>query len=215
MATSAEDLRRWAQEHLSWFGQSAFRITAAGHRIFIDPFRVPSSAGPASLILVTHPHQDHYDKAAIERLRGQDTVVVLPMSCAGPGQRGIAPGQAETIGGVKVTGVPSYNVKKRFHPKSESWLGYVVEVDGVRVYHAGDTDPLPEMAGLRPDIALLPVGGMVTMNWRAAAELSRTLGATLSIPMHFSMMIGGRKAGERFAAAVGAGGLVLLRVQKR
>jgi L-ascorbate metabolism protein UlaG (beta-lactamase superfamily) len=116
---------------------------------------------------------------------------------------------------VKVTGVPSYNVKKRFHPKSESWLGYVVEVDGVRVYHAGDTDPLPEMAGLRPDIALLPVGGMVTMNWRAAAELSRTLGATLSIPMHFSMMIGGRKAGERFAAAVGAGGLVLLRVQKR
>jgi L-ascorbate metabolism protein UlaG (beta-lactamase superfamily) len=215
MATTVEGLKQWAQDHLSWFGQSAFRITAAGQRIFIDPYRVRSSAGPASLILVTHPHQDHFDKAAIEGLRGQDTVVVLPMSCAGPGQRGIAPGQTETIGGVKVTGIPSYNVTKRFHPKSGSWLGYVVEVGGIRVYHAGDTDPLPEMAGLRPDIALLPVGGMFTMNWRVATELSRTLGATLSIPMHFNMIIGGRKAGERFAAAVGTGGLTLLRTQQR
>jgi L-ascorbate metabolism protein UlaG (beta-lactamase superfamily) len=206
---TVEALRLWAQEHLSWFGQSAFRITTAGSRIFIDPFRVPSSAGPASLILVTHPHQDHYDKAAISGLRGRDTVVVLPMSCAGPGQRGIAPGQTETISGVKITGVPAYNVARRFHPKSGSWLGYVVEVDGVRIYHAGDTDPLPEMNGLRPDIALLPVGGMFTMNWKAAAELQRTLGAALAIPMHFNMLIGGRRAGKRFAAAVGPGGLVL------
>jgi L-ascorbate metabolism protein UlaG (beta-lactamase superfamily) len=214
MGKTADALRLWAQEHLSWFGQSAFRITTAGSRIFIDPFRVPSSAGPASLILVTHPHQDHYDKAAISGLRGRDTVVVLPMSCAEPGQRGIAPGQIETINGVKITGVPSYNVAKRFHPKAGSWLGYVVEVDGVRIYHAGDTDALPELAGLRPDIALLPVGGMFTMNWKAAAELNKVLGAPLAIPMHFNMLIGGRKAGERFAAAVGTGGLVLGREKR-
>jgi L-ascorbate metabolism protein UlaG (beta-lactamase superfamily) len=214
MSAGVEELKRWAQEHLSWFGQSAFRITTAGSRIFIDPFRVPSSAGPASLILVTHPHMDHYDKAAIAGLRGQDTVVVLPMSCAGPGQRGFAPGQIERIGGVKLTGVPSYNVTKRFHPKSGSWLGYVIEVDGVRIYHAGDTDPLPEMTGLHPDIALLPVGGTMTMNWRAAAELSKTMGATLAIPMHFAMLIGGRRAGDRFAAAVGPGGMVMRREKK-
>ncbi|MGA2613495.1 MAG: MBL fold metallo-hydrolase [Spirochaetia bacterium] len=211
MAASVEELKRWAQEHLSWFGQSAFRITTPGSRIFIDPFRVPSSAGPATLILVTHPHPDHYDKRAIAGLRGLGTMVVLPMSCAEPGQRAIAPGQTETIGGVKITGVPSYNVAKRFHPKSGSWLGYIVEVDGVRIYHAGDTDPLPEMSGLRPDIALLPVGGMLTMNWKAAAAVSRTLGATLAIPMHFNMLIGGRRAGKRFSAAVGTGSLVLSR----
>ena len=214
MAATVEDLKRWTQEHLSWFGQSAFRITTAGSRIFIDPFRVPSSAGPATLVLVTHPHQDHYDRQAIEGLRGAETVVVLPMSCAGPGQRGFAPGQTERIGAVKITGLPSYDVAKRFHPKSGSWLGYVVEVDGVRVYHAGDTDPLPEMEGLRPDIALLPVGGMFTMNWRAAAALCRGLGATLAIPMHFNALIGGRRAGDRFAAAVGPGAMVMRREKR-
>ena len=209
MAQDVEGLKAWAREHISWFGQSAFRITTAGSRIFIDPFHVPGSAGPATLILVTHPHPDHYDKAAIAGLRGQDTEVVLPMSCAVPGQKGIAPGQTETIRGIRVTGIASYNVAKRFHPKSGSWLGYIVDVDGLRIYHAGDTDPLPEMAGLRPDIALLPVGGMFTMSWKAAAELQRSLGAALAIPMHYNLLIGGRRAGVRFARAVGAGAMVL------
>jgi L-ascorbate metabolism protein UlaG (beta-lactamase superfamily) len=135
------------------------------------------------------------------------------MSCAGSGQRGVAPGQTERIGSIKISGVPSYNVTKRFHPKSGAWLGYLVEVDGIRIYHAGDTDPLPDMYGLRPDIALLPVGGMFTMNWKAAAELVSDLGATLAIPMHFNALIGGKRTGERFAAAVGAGGLVLPRTR--
>jgi len=95
----------------------------------------------------------------------------------------MAPGQTETINKVRITAVASYNVRKRFHPKSGSWLGYLIETDGVRLYHAGDTDPIPEMADLRPDIALLPVGGMVTMDWRDAALSARSLGATLSIPM--------------------------------
>jgi len=214
MPKDVESLKSWAREHITWFGQSAFRITTAGSRVFIDPFRVPGSAGPATLILVTHPHPDHYDTVAIAGLRGQDTEVVLPMSCAVPGQKGMAPGQTETIRGIKITGVVSYNVAKRFHPRSGLWLGYVVEVDGLRIYHAGDTDPLPEMAGLRPDIALLPIGGMFTMNWKAAADLQRSLGALLAIPMHYNMLIGGRGAGARFARAVGAGALVLQRERK-
>jgi len=212
MSASVDDLKEWARSHLRWFGQSAFRIkTEDGALIFIDPFRVPSSAGPASLILVTHTHMDHYDKRAIAGLRRADTVVILPMSCAEPGQRGIAPGQNATIGRVKVTGVASYNVGRRHHPKSAGWLGYIVEADGIRLYHAGDTDPIPEMDGLHPDIALLPVGGIFSMGWRAAAEASRTIGARLAIPMHYTMLIGGRRAGERFSKAVGPGSLVLPR----
>ncbi len=212
MPGSVEELKSWAHGHLAWYGQSAFRVaTDGGARIFIDPFRVPASAGPADLILVTHPHADHYDKRAIAGLRRADTVIVLPMSCAGPGERGIAPGQTAQVAGVTVTGFPSHNVGKRFHPKSGAWLGYLVEVDGIRLYHAGDTDPLPEMTGLRPDIALFPVGGMFTMGWQAAAEATRSLGASLSIPMHYSLLIGGRKAGERFSRAVGPGSMVLPR----
>jgi len=212
VAATVDELKTWALAHLRWFGQSAFRIsTRSGRAVFIDPFRVPPSAGPADLILVTHPHQDHYDRRAIAGLRGKETVVVLPMSCAEPGQRGIAPGQTEKITGVTVTGVPSYNVGKRFHPKSGGWLGYILEVDGVRIYHAGDTDPIPEMSGLHPDIALLPIGGMFTMGWKTAAETARTLGAQLAIPMHYNMLLGGRRSGERFSRAVGSGSLVLER----
>ena len=212
MAATVDQLKTWILKHLKWFGQSAFRIsTETGAVVFIDPFRVPASAGPADLILVTHPHQDHYDRRAIAGLRGKDTLVVMPVSCAEPGQRGIAPGQTEKIGGVTVTGVPSYNVGKRFHPKSGGWLGYIVEVDGMRIYHAGDTDRVPEMSGLHPDIALLPIGGMFTMGWRAAVETAHALGARVAIPMHYTMLLGGRRAGERFSRAFGAGGLVLER----
>lgn len=212
MALLIDAVKAWAQAHLTWFGQSAFRISTNGAGfIFIDPFRVPPSAGPAGLILVTHPHVDHYDRRAMAGLRRSDTVIVLPVTCAEPGQRGIAPGQTAQIGAVKVTGVPSYNVAKRFHPKSGGWLGYLVEVEGVRIYHAGDTDEIPEMSGIRPDIALLPVGGTMTMGWRAAAEANRDIGATLAIPMHYNMLIGGRRAGVRFCDAVGEGSVVLAR----
>ncbi|HUI70689.1 MAG TPA: MBL fold metallo-hydrolase [Spirochaetia bacterium] len=211
MGKDVTDLTRWAREHLTWFGQSAFRIRGSQTVVFLDPFRVPPSAGPADLILVTHPHTDHYDKKAIGGLRRESTLVVLPASCAQPGERGLAAGQTETFAGVKVIGVPAYNATKRFHPASGSWLGYVIEIDGMKLYHAGDTDPVPEMSGLHPDIALLPVGGMFTMNWRLAVEAAGTIGATLAIPMHFNMLIGGRKAGERFASALGAAGLVLPR----
>lgn len=215
MASSVDELKDWARAHLRWFGQSAFRIsTDAGEQIFVDPFRVPSSAGPARLILITHPHSDHYDRRAIAGLRRAETVIVVPMSCAEPGQRGIAPGQTAQIGRVKVTGVPAYNVAKPFHPKSRRWLGYVIEVDGLRIYHAGDTDPIPEMSGIRPDIALLPVGGMFSMGWRAAAEANHAIGAALAIPMHYSIPIGGRRAGARFSTAVGEGSLVLTKMPR-
>jgi L-ascorbate metabolism protein UlaG (beta-lactamase superfamily) len=87
----------------------------------------------------------------------------------------------------------------------------VIEVEGVRLYHAGDTDLIPEMQGLRPDIALLPVGGLFAMNGRTAAEAAAILKAPLCIPMHFSMFLGGRRAGARFVQRIGAGGLSLPR----
>lgn len=209
MVKSIEELKSWARDRLKWFGQSAFRISSSDQVIFIDPFRVPATWGPADLILITHPHPDHYDRRAVSALRQSNTVAVLPASCAEPGQRGMAPGQTETINKVRITAVASYNLRRHSHPKSGGWLGFLIEIDGVRLYHAGDTDPIPEMADLRPDIALLPVGGGPTMDWRAAALSAQPLKATLSIPMHFNFLLGGRKAGERFCHLAGQGSLIL------
>ena len=211
MDTTRESLRAWARERLSWFGQSAFRLSTPTMRIFFDPWRVPASAGPADLILVTHPHGDHYDRKAIEGLSKETTALVLPRSCAEGQAVGVAAGETLKVGGVGVTGVAAYNLTKRFHPRSGNWLGYLVEVDGVRLYHAGDTDPVPEMKDLRPDIALIPIGGMFAMDWKEGARAVSLLGATLAIPMHYGMMLGGRNAGRRFAGLVGEGALVLSR----
>lgn len=212
MDKSVAALKAWSREHISWFGQSAFLVRAgAGRAAFIDPWRVPSRAGPADLILVTHPHPDHYDRASIERLRTRETVIVLPRTGVESGQVAVSAGESLRIGAFAVTGVPAYNVSRRFHPQSRGWLGYLVEVDGVRIYHAGDTDLVPEMTDLRPDIALLPVGGLFVMDGRAAAEAARVLKAAVCIPMHFGLLLGGRGAGARFVRRLGEGGMTLRR----
>lgn len=208
MDKSLETLKTWARAHLRWYGQSAFQLrTDAGTVIFIDPFRVPAHARPADLILVTHPHPDHDDRKAIRGLLKPGTQEIRPRDGERHGQMEVSAGESIHIGSISVTGVAAYNLKSRFHPKSSGWLGYVIEVEGVRLYHAGDTDLVPEMPDLRPDIALLPVGGMVAMNALAAAEAAAMLKASLCIPMHFSMLLGGRRAGARFVKRLGAGGM--------
>jgi L-ascorbate metabolism protein UlaG (beta-lactamase superfamily) len=209
---SVAALKAWSREHISWFGQSSFRVrAAAGQAAFIDPYHVPAQAGPAALILVTHPHPDHYDPASIQGLRKQETTVVLPRGGAESWQVAISAGESLRFGAFEVTAVPAYNLARRFHPRSRGWLGYLVEVDGVRIYHAGDTDLVPEMATVRADIALLPVGGLFAMNGRAAAEAAEVLKAPLCIPMHFGMLLGGRGAGARFVRRLGEGGMTLPR----
>jgi L-ascorbate metabolism protein UlaG (beta-lactamase superfamily) len=212
MDKSPAALKSWASSHLRWYGQSAFRLlTEAGQSIFLDPWRVPAREGAADLILVTHPHRDHLDRPAIEGLRADGTTVVLPRSCAQPGWKAIEPGETIRIGPAAVTAVPAYNLRNRFHPRSRAWVGYSIEVDGLRIYHAGDTDLIPEMNGLRPDIALLPVGGLFAMNGAAAVRAADALQATLCIPMHFGMLLGGKEAGERFVRRMAHRGLALPR----
>jgi len=209
---SRESLKSWARKHLRWFGQSAFELrTEAGQAVFIDPFRVPARVGPADLILITHPHQDHYDKRSVEGLRKEGTTIVLPRSCEEPGRQALAAGESRRFGVCTVTGIAAYNLTARFHPRSRGWLGYMIDVEGLRVYHAGDTDLIPEMRDLRPDIALLPIGGLFSMGGRAAVEAADVMNAALCIPMHFGMLLSGRGAGARFAGRIGDRGLVLPR----
>ena len=107
------------------------------------------------------------------------------------------PGLGE--GGV-VKAVPAYNVNKKFHPKDEGWNGYVLEISGKKVYHAGDTDLIPEMQSLGDiDIALLPVGGTYTMTAEEAVDAVRFIKPKLAVPMHFgSDVVGTEEDALRF-----------------
>ncbi len=97
---------------------------------------------------------------------------------------GVQPGEQVTVGDVAVESVPAYNVNKAYHPKEAGYLGFIVTIGGERLYFAGDTDHIPEMAGIECDVALLPIGGTYTMDIEEAAEAAAEIGARVTVPMH-------------------------------
>lgn len=172
---------------LTWTGQAGIRIKS-GITVHIDPYKL-ARPEPADLILITHSHRDHYSTADIDKIKKSGTIVVVPKDLAQCGitadVRVMEPGQVLEIKGIKVGAVPSYNTNKPNHPQANKWLGYLLEIDGVRIYHAGDTDIIPEMGDLQGvDIALLPVGGTYTMDPAEAAEAARVIRAGVTIPVH-------------------------------
>lgn len=126
-----KNLEKFITSQLVWLGQSGFKVCSnSGQVLYIDPFKVPKQTKPADLILISHPHNDHFNPVAIELIKQKDTVIITPGSMGQSGMMGLAAGKTVQIGPFKVTGVPAYNLKKTFHAKDNHWLGYIVEVDG-------------------------------------------------------------------------------------
>jgi L-ascorbate metabolism protein UlaG (beta-lactamase superfamily) len=150
--------------------------------------------------LITHEHHDHFSKEDIQKVRRRDTEIVTTPTVANglSGKvRTVSPGDHLEIGPVAIDVLPAYNLHKRFHPRSAGHVGYVVAVDGLRIYHAGDTDAIPEMQGLEPDIALLPVSGTYVMDPGEALEAINLLAPKLVIPMHYGDIVGTLADAER------------------
>ena len=114
----------------------------------------------------------------------------------------VRPGDRLSVGGVGIEAVPAYNLQKSFHPREKGWLGFVVEVEGVRIYHAGDTDFIPEMASIRADIALLPVSGTYVMTAEEAVEAAKAIAPKVAIPMHYGAIVGDDGDARDFEAAL-------------
>ena len=191
---------------------SSIRLeTKGGTVIYVDPYGFKTEPCDADLVLVTHTHFDHFSPEDIVRVRKSRTAFAAPATCksefakAGFTSEDVAflnPYEHVTLKGIEVETVPSYNVNKRFHPKDNAWLGYVVDVDGVRVYVAGDTDDLPENREIKCDVALVPAGGTYTMNAREAATFVNALRPTVAIPEHYGSVAGSAKDGKTFAKLV-------------
>jgi L-ascorbate metabolism protein UlaG (beta-lactamase superfamily) len=184
---------------LRWFPNSWFEIKYAGTVVDIDPailpgrlVDAPDELAEADLVLVTHHHRDHCDAATVERVSGPDTVVVAPPLCMaelGGDIRQVHPGDEFALCGVRVRVVDAYNTPEgsstnKAHVKGEC-VGYIVEIGGLTIYHAGDTDLTPEMSSLgQVDVALLPVGGTYTMVAEEAAAAARVIAPRIALPMH-------------------------------
>ncbi|MCP4753703.1 MAG: MBL fold metallo-hydrolase [Proteobacteria bacterium] len=190
-------------EKIVWLGHDGFRIDAS-KTVYFDPFQI--SAGPvADLILVSHEHFDHCSPEDIDKIKQSKTIIVTEKESAqklAGDVREVKPGDSITVDGIKIEVVPSYNTNKDFHPQSKAWLGFIVELDGVRIYHAGDTDYIPEMKNMKVDVALLPVSGTYVMDSQQAVEAALAINPKLAIPMHYGAIVGSESDAENFKKAL-------------
>jgi L-ascorbate metabolism protein UlaG (beta-lactamase superfamily) len=192
--------------NIHWLGHDSFRIDGEGVVVYIDPYRLKE--GPkADLILITHDHSDHASMADVAIIQKQDTVIVTIPTAAQKlsGQiKTVQPGDELTVKGIAIKTVPAYNLTKfrspgvPFHPKDAGHVGYLITVKSVTIYHTGDTDFIPEMKGLKPDVALLPVSGTYVMTAEEAVEAATAIQPKVAIPMHVGEGIGSLADAERF-----------------
>jgi L-ascorbate metabolism protein UlaG (beta-lactamase superfamily) len=178
---------------IKWLGHDGFIIDAS-KTIYIDPYQILPGK-KADIILITHEHFDHCSPVDIAKIQDKETIIITEKDSSkkiSGKVRPIKPGEIITIDNLKIEGVRAYNVNKNFHPKTNDWLGFIIEVDGVRIYHAGDTDLIPEMANIQADIALLPVSGTYVMTAKEAIEAAKLIKPTIAIPMHYGAIVGDR-----------------------
>jgi L-ascorbate metabolism protein UlaG (beta-lactamase superfamily) len=192
-------------KNLRWLGHDAFLLQAGGKIIYFDPFQLGPGLPPADLICISHAHYDHCSPADLLMIQQPSTRIVTETEAAAKLTGNImtlAPGERREVEGIAIEAVPAYNTNKQFHPQSNGWLGFILTVDGVRLYHAGDTDYIPEMRNIRANIALLPVSGTYVMTAEEAAQAALVIGPKIAVPMHYDAIVGTNDDADRFAAAL-------------
>ena len=187
---------------LQWLGHAGFKICHKDDVVYIDPWKLKEGANDATVVLVSHSHSDHYSPDDLQKIWTANTKLISSADVVAKEGKGeiLKPGQTIKVAGIKITGVAAYNPAKQFHPKSNNWLGFVIEIDSVRIYFAGDTDIIDEMKSLKNiDVALLPVGGKYTMDANEAAQAVKFIKPKQAIPCHFGEVAGGESDAMRFA----------------
>ncbi len=198
---------------LTWLGHDGFRVQD-GKVIYLDPFKI--EGGPkADIVLVSHEHYDHCNLGDLKKVVTPETIIVAHSQSKSELSKLkvkeikiVKPGDKIEVGGVTIEAVPAYNTSKFrepgkvFHPKEDGKVGYVLTMNGVRIYHTGDTDHIPEMKNIRTDIALLPVSGTYVMTAKEAAEAAADINPKVAIPMHYGAIVGSASDAEVFKGLV-------------
>ena len=193
------------------FTQNSIRIRTRVGNVYIDPFQMKDEPKDADFVLITHDHYDHFSPEDIRKVSKAGTVLVVPEKMAGKVQEvsgivgkieTVKPGVYREISGLEFETVPAYNTLKPFHPKGAEWVGYILRIEGKRIYIAGDTDSTKEARAVTCDVALVPIGGTYTMDAKKAAELVNTIRPSVTIPVHYGTVVGSPKDGEIFAEYV-------------
>jgi len=204
-------------DSLQWIQQACFKITLDGLTIYTDPYQLKFD-DKADIILITHPHGDHFDTTQISKIATQNTVVIGPAECKYTKDIKqfieFLPGKEYKYSeNIVIKAVPAYNVvKSNFHAKNKNWIGYLISYKGITIYHAGDTERIPEMQNFTADIALVPLGQKYTMNSvEEAAESVKDVKAKYAIPMHYGLYEGSDEDALKFKTLLEPGIKVIIK----
>ena len=175
--------------------------------IYIDPFNIEKNYNDADIIFITHSHYDHYSEKDIEKVRKENTFFVVPedvkiellhKGISNNKIESVKPNQTSEILGIKFEAIPAYNVNKKFHPKENNWVGYIIEIDGTRYYIAGDTDINEDNLKVKCDVCFVPVGGTYTMDYKEAAQFVNQIKPKIAVPIHYGSIVGTMQDAEQF-----------------
>ena len=175
--------------------------------IYIDPFKIDKNYNDADIVFITHDHFDHYSEEDIDKVINENTTIIIPEELLTKILRkGINKNAVITVEsnkeymvqGIKFETIPAYNTNKTFHPKENDWVGYIITLDGIRYYIAGDTDITEENRKVKCDVAFVPVGGTYTMNYSEAAELVNIIKPKIAVPIHYGSVVGTKQDATNF-----------------
>lgn len=200
-------------ERIRWLGHGSFAIDGPP-LIYINPWRVTRGEQPADIILVSHDHYDHFSIADIQKLRGPNTVLIGNDRVAQEIDNCVVlrPWQSHTFERACIKAVPAYSLTDPRHPESDGGLGFVISLNYYDIYYAGDTQAIPEMSCIHPDIAILPIDGKGTLTVSEAAEVVRQMRPRWVIPSNWGAPSGSATwlEAQRFAGEVAADAEVVL-----
>lgn len=194
---------------ITWFGHASILIEEE-ISIYIDPFELPDGAPKADVILITHDHYDHFSEKDISKILKPETQVISIQNVIDSLKQDVKkritvkPGDSLSIGKIRIEVVPSYNIDKKYHPKEKGYVGFIIRTPTRSIYHAGDTDLIPEMKNIKVDVAFLPVGGKYTMNALQAANAAKQIGPMVAIPIHYGSVVGSTSDADSFEAILKA-----------
>lgn len=176
--------------------------------IYFDPFKIDKEYHDADIILITHDHYDHYSEEDINKVRKEGTYIVAPcdlldklLTLGFTKERIVLvkPNENYNVKGLTVKTIPAYNVNKNFHPKENNWVGYLLTIDNITYYIAGDTDITEENKKVQCDVAFVPIGGTYTMTYEETAELINEIKPKIAVPTHYGLIVGTKEDGQKFA----------------
>ena len=175
--------------------------------IYIDPFKIDKNYNDADIVFITHDHFDHYSEEDIDKVINENTTIIIPKELLTKILRkGINKNAVITVEsnkeymvqGIKFETIPAYNTNKTFHPKENDWVGYIITLDGIRYYIAGDTDITEENRKVKCDVAFVPVGGTYTMDFKEAAQLINEIQPKIAVPIHYGSVVGTKQDATDF-----------------